>query len=248
MRNRAMERRAWAFACIALGVGVAACDAHPPAKTAAPARAPLAAQGAESAESTNAGVKVAVRPPIPVDPGVTRGTFDELGYEVIWKRPAPQKIDGDCSISQDQLYATRVGVNPDALYIDLFLESPFPEDPRHGASEIPRLTLLQNECEVKMPALRDRLGYGGPDGRMYFKRAQLPKGDLTFTFEAFGRAHVMLFKHDDKGLRTIVPEEKDNYVYFPGDPLKGEEPMGGYEDTACQQEAARRRQASEGRR
>lgn len=49
----------------------------------------------------------------------------------------------------------------------------------------------------------------------------------------------MLFANDEKGLRTILPEEMKSYVVVPGDPARGEETGGGFENPDCSKRKVR---------
>lgn len=157
-------------------------------------------------------------------------------FTIIWTRPAPKPVNGSCSMSIDALYATRVGVSASDLAVDLKLESAEPNNPENrsrGTSAVPKVIMSVDGCPVAAPRARGFINYGGADGRIVLPRAALPRGDLVVVFEAFDRQHTMLFANDDKGLRTVLPEEMKGFVEDPGNPATGELPGVGYEAPDC---------------
>jgi hypothetical protein len=162
-------------------------------------------------------------------------------FDIIWKRPDPPKIDGECNTRQDMLFATRVGLNRDSLAVDLKVDEAMPGDPQarwRGGSMTPRVQLLVDGCPAKAPAVQGQLRYGGPDGRVVLARRELPQGDLTLVFEAFDKQDTLLFVNDASGLRTATSEEHKRWVERPANPQTGEEAVVEYWEPNCPEGSA----------
>lgn len=204
-----------AIALIALAVAGCASTSDRNAAPSAPApeAAPVATNTAPAAAEPAAEPAAA---PAQVDPG-----GKELA--VIWTRPpSDQQQHEHGAPSAEAFYATRVSLNDTWLAVDVKSESRISNSPWRGKFVQPEVRLLVDGCPAKAPGLRPvSLGYGGSEGRLMMQRGDLPKGDLDFTFKAFGKEHTMLFANDEKGLRTITELEQKNVRVRPADPAKG---------------------------
>lgn len=157
-------------------------------------------------------------------------------FDIIWTRPAPPPIQGECSARHDALYATRIGLNRDSLAVDLRLEEGAPGDREarwRGGAMVPRVQLLVNGCLARAPRVKGRMLYGGPDARIVISRRDLPNGELTLTFEAFDREDTILLVNDGNRFDTVTSEEHSRWVERPADPRTGEEAVIEYWAPDC---------------
>ena len=157
-------------------------------------------------------------------------------FDIIWKRPDPPQVDGQCNNVQDMLYVTRVGLNRDSVAVDLKLDEADPGDRVahwRGGAVTPRVQLLVGGCPARAPGAQGTLSYGGPDGRIVISRRELPQGDLTLVFEAFDQHDTLLFINDASGFRTATSDEHKRWVEHPANPKTGEEAVVEYWAPNC---------------